>query len=141
MPDVHKDDKEVQSIRWATPDEYILQNASMLPTPQFYEISRIRNFSDIQTLSKYAIDRSTYGCATYFPYKVVTKDGTYYLFPGDEIYPTFVDTKDFNVPIIDNIPSCQVENRLVLSDNGSRKLIVKNLTSKDKHLPPVNYSV
>lgn len=72
-------------FQWATPDEYIILNVNeriMFPVPQFYEISRIRNFNDIQILSGYAKERSYYGCEKYFPHRVRTSEGLYTILPG-----------------------------------------------------------
>lgn len=54
----------------------------MLPVPQFYEISRIRNFNDINTLSDHAKKRSYHGCEKYFPHRVSTSEGLYTILPG-----------------------------------------------------------
>jgi len=56
-----------------------------LPPPQFYEISRLRNFADIDNLLKFASDRASYGIERYFPLRISTEDGNYTILPGTSI--------------------------------------------------------
>ncbi|XP_018566742.1 nucleoside diphosphate-linked moiety X motif 19-like [Anoplophora glabripennis] len=140
MPDVHREENEIQNIKWATPDEYIVLNSNekiMLPVPQFYEISRIRNFNDINTLSEHTSKRSCYGCEKYFPYRVNSKEGLYTIFPGDDMYPKSIDKENINVEFIKELPICQVQNRLLMNGDYHKKIFIKNFTPKDKHLPPL----
>lgn len=54
----------------------------MLPPPQFYELSRLTNFKDVDALQKFAADRSMCGSEEYLPHLVQTDDGLVSLLPG-----------------------------------------------------------
>lgn len=57
---------------------------------------------------------------------------------GDEMYPDFIDMEDVDIAVVENLPNCQIQNRLLMGGEYNMKLFVRNFTSKDRHLPPVD---
>lgn len=55
-----------------------------MPPPQFYELSRLTNFKDVDVLQKFAADRSTCGSEEYLPHLIQTDDdGLFSILPGN----------------------------------------------------------
>ncbi|XP_068116084.1 acyl-coenzyme A diphosphatase NUDT19 [Hyperolius riggenbachi] len=88
---VTKDDqKEVTSFQWATPQETIEKyksQATWLPPPQFYNLSRLCNFSSIQELHRFSCSRGLEGCERWLPITVHAENGVVHTLPGDALYP------------------------------------------------------
>lgn len=55
----------------------------LLPPPQFYEISRIATFTDIEALATFAGKRAACGIEQYWPYRIKTEKGLYTILPGN----------------------------------------------------------
>lgn len=53
--------------------------------PQFYELSRLINFKDVDVLHKFAAERSVHGLEEYLPHLIKTDDGLYSILPGKNI--------------------------------------------------------
>lgn len=57
----------------------------MLPPPQWYEISKLINQKDIESLVNFSADRSCLGCEQIYPILLHPKKGKGHIaiFPGD----------------------------------------------------------
>lgn len=53
------------------------------------------------------------------------------------MYPNHINKEDISVKFIEDLPICEVQNRLLIK-NYNTKVITKNFTPKDKHLPPID---
>lgn len=72
-------------FKWASPASFLRDNKdgdTLLPPPQFYEISRIASFFDIDRLSDFANERIHGGLERYWPYRIETDEGLYSILPG-----------------------------------------------------------
>lgn len=59
-----------------------------MPPPQFYELSRLSNESDIDKTIAFAKERGMNAPSTLiFPMHYHTKDGIIHCYPGDDFYP------------------------------------------------------
>lgn len=54
-----------------------------LANPQYYEATRLSNFSDAESLSSFASQRGPLGCYRIMPVQERAKDGLLFLLPGD----------------------------------------------------------
>ncbi|XP_072278523.1 acyl-coenzyme A diphosphatase NUDT19 [Pyxicephalus adspersus] len=88
------DQKEMVSFNWWTPqeaiDEYKTQ-ATWIPPPQFYDLSRLCNFTGIHDLHRFSHNRGLEGCERWMPVVVQAEDGAVHTLPGDELYPEDLD--------------------------------------------------
>ncbi|XP_075045304.1 acyl-coenzyme A diphosphatase NUDT19 [Mixophyes fleayi] len=84
------DQKEVSGFKWWTPeeaiDEYRYQQ-TWIPPPQFYNLSRLCNFTTIKELQRFSLQRALEGCERWLPVMVHVEDGMLHTLPGDELYP------------------------------------------------------
>ncbi|KAM5138728.1 acyl-coenzyme A diphosphatase NUDT19 isoform 1-T1 [Mantella aurantiaca] len=84
------DQKEVTSFKWWTPQEAIEEcktQATWIPPPQFYDLSRLCNFPSIHELHKFSCSRGLEGCERWLPVMVQAEDGMVHALPGDDLYP------------------------------------------------------
>ncbi|XP_075694548.1 acyl-coenzyme A diphosphatase NUDT19 [Rhinoderma darwinii] len=83
------DKKEVTNFKWWTPQEAIEQyrNKTWIPPPQFYDLSRLCNFTHLEELRRFTLHRSLEGCERWMPVLLQAKDGMVHMLPGDELYP------------------------------------------------------
>ncbi|KAG8562739.1 hypothetical protein GDO81_015793 [Engystomops pustulosus] len=83
------DQKEVTSFKWWTPQEAIqeCQKKAWIPPPQFYDLSRLCNFTHLEELQRFALHRALEGIDRWMPVIVHAKDGMVHTLPGDELYP------------------------------------------------------
>ncbi|KAJ8955468.1 hypothetical protein NQ318_003568 [Aromia moschata] len=112
----------VYNTYWAFPDEFIkehLDHVIRLSIPQFYEISRLRNFAKIDDLSKY-------GGRKVFLRLVAAKEGALFCFPrcdllycklrGVAVMTCTLENSekvDRDITILDDIPQSNIQNRLL----------------------------
>lgn len=54
------------------------------------------------------------------------------------MYPDFINKEDVTLAVAESLPNCHVQNRLLMSGEYNMKIIIRNFTPKDKHLPPVD---
>lgn len=84
------DQKEMSSFNWWTPqeaiDEYRTQT-TWIPPPQFYDLSRLCNFTSIHELHRFSCNRALEGCERWMPVIVNAEDGMVHTLPGDDLYP------------------------------------------------------
>ncbi|XP_069824663.1 acyl-coenzyme A diphosphatase NUDT19 [Dendropsophus ebraccatus] len=87
------DQKEVTSFKWLSPQEALegYRNKIWIPPPQFYDLSRLCNFTHLEKLEQFALHRALEGCERWMPLVVHAKDGAVHVLPGDELYPADPD--------------------------------------------------
>jgi len=140
MPPTVADKTEVQHLQWATPMEYVTKNKTeevLLPPPQFYEISRLKNFIDIDDLLRFAADRAHCGSERYFPYRINTETGVFSILPGDDLYPEEVDPTNEAMTYMKNIPETKTQNRIEHVSVYQNRIITKNFTPRCNHVAPL----
>lgn len=83
--------------QWQTPVELLNQSQGSevwLPPPQFYELSRLNNETDINRIIPFAKERGQNAPTTLmFPIPYFTTDGIVNCYPGDDFYPAQPDYK------------------------------------------------
>ncbi|RZC36558.1 hypothetical protein BDFB_000473 [Asbolus verrucosus] len=140
MPTVNSDEKEIQDLMWTTPDHYLSlsdEQTVLLPLPQFYEISRLRTVTDIDTLSNFANERSKHGFEPYWPFRVKTDDGLIYsILPGDDLYPAEINKDNTETLRLAKLPECNTKNRILHTSKYSNAIQVQNFTPNCNHLTP-----
>lgn len=139
-PAVHAEKQEVQHLEWGTPKDFIMKNKKediMVPPPQYYELSRLNNFKDIDSLSKFANERSECGLERYFPYRINTDNGVYSILPGDDLYPAEIDPTNVDVAFMEKLPESSAQNRILHMSPYSNQILVQNHKPKYNHLVPI----
>jgi nucleoside diphosphate-linked moiety X motif protein 19 len=89
-----KDKSEVSAVIWSDPEDALVQNREekfWLAPPQFYELSRLLNFTKFDELKRFAATRSLLGTRTWMPYMIDLKDGGISIYPQDDLYPAEPD--------------------------------------------------
>ncbi|XP_050422655.1 acyl-coenzyme A diphosphatase NUDT19-like [Adelges cooleyi] len=135
------DGTEISKIEWNTPDEILSRFESgneILVTPQFYELSRLKNFISFEELTNFVTTRNGHECEQMIPKIVVTKDGILSLLPGDGVYDNFnggmkIHSTDKYIKHFD----AHIMHRLYFSKTFlPKKLVVSNYVPKYGHIVP-----
>lgn len=120
-PKVVLDNEEVTTLKWCTPsgmlDEHSTADVFLAP-PQVYELSRLCNFNEFDSLRQFAAERQSKGIERWLPVISTYQDGAVALLPGDEFYPDQPDIQG-RKPVPDNAET--------LAEFGSRAKIVNRL--------------
>ncbi|KAM4614265.1 acyl-coenzyme A diphosphatase NUDT19 isoform 1-T2 [Discoglossus pictus] len=143
-PLVSDDQKEVTAFKWWTPpevlEEYKSQNIS-IPPPQFYELGRLSNLSNLKELHRFSSERALEGCERWMPVIIQAENGIIHTLPGDDLYPEDPDlTGHKPYPSIEKTMEDVVQegvhfHRLMMLDGVSTWLV--NVKPKYKHFNPV----
>ncbi|GJQ88616.1 hypothetical protein Trydic_g18390, partial [Trypoxylus dichotomus] len=140
QPPVHAKKHEVQHLEWAFPTAYLVKNMNeeiLLEPPQIYEISRLRNFLDIDDLLKFATERAKEGVERYFPTRIKTKEGLFTILPGDDLYPEKEVQSIEEVAYVENLPASNVQNRILHKSPYRNEINILNFQPKCNHIPPL----
>ncbi|XP_065165249.1 acyl-coenzyme A diphosphatase NUDT19-like [Atheta coriaria] len=140
-PAAYAEKHEVQHLEWATPKDYVLRNRLeeiALPPPQFYEISRLGNFLDVDRLMKFAHERAAQGIERFIPVHCKTDKGVYAILPGDDLYPDSPESVDGALEMA-HLPDSEVQNRVQHKTLYLHDLCVKNYTPKCGHVVPIDF--
>lgn len=120
-PKVVLDNEEVTTLKWCTPtgmlDEHSTADVFLAP-PQVYELSRLCNFTEFDTLRQFAAERQALGIERWLPVISTYQDGAVALLPGDEFYPDQPDILG-RKPVPDNPET--------LAEYGARAKIINRL--------------
>ena len=84
------DNQEVTSMQLTDPKTLLQQHIDgklWLAPPQFWEISRMSNFTRLEDLKNFSTKRESRGCETWLPVLKSCNNGQYALYPGDDFYP------------------------------------------------------
>lgn len=141
LPSAFSDGKEVQNILWRTSIEYLRDyyNGELIfPIPQYYELCRLQNFSNVEKLTIFAYERSQLGCEVYLPHRILTNKGLYTIFPGDDLYPKYIDNNK-EIAKMDELPQTKIKNRIYHKTSTIHELDIENFIPKAKHIPPIPY--
>lgn len=98
-------------------DEHSTADVFLAP-PQVYELSRLCNFSEFDSLRQFAAERQSQGIERWLPVISTYQDGAVALLPGDEFYPKQPDILG-RKPVPDNSET--------LAEYRSRSKIVNRL--------------
>ncbi|XP_077308671.1 acyl-coenzyme A diphosphatase NUDT19 [Lithobates pipiens] len=137
------DQKEMSSFNWWTPQEAIEEyrtQTTWIPPPQFYDLSRLCNFTSIHELHRFSYNRALEGCERWMPVLVHAEDGMVHTMPGDDLYPEDPDltgpkTYSSNKTIRALVQEGGCLHRLIQID-GVPKFFI-NLQPKYKHVNPL----
>ncbi|XP_044257645.1 nucleoside diphosphate-linked moiety X motif 19-like isoform X2 [Tribolium madens] len=141
IPTVHKDEREIQDLMWTTPEQCIEMNNQqkvLLPVPQFYEMSRLKTISDVESLSKFATERAKFGFETYWPNRVKTNEAMYTILPGDDLYKKN-DENNSEITHVDHLPESRTKNRILHRSKYSNVIEIENFKPKCNHIAPSAY--
>ncbi|XP_033330288.2 acyl-coenzyme A diphosphatase NUDT19 isoform X1 [Megalopta genalis] len=135
---------EIEDSKWDLPANFIFANAGFaLAPPQQYEIARIAKFESIDNLLDFAIDRTKRGVLQTLPVKILLRNGSVYVLPGDSMYPKQANLFEEQIINRENITIEQfqeispIKNRVEFYNCEIRKLFVQNFDNKDGHLAPM----
>lgn len=145
-PKVVLDNEEVTTLKWCTPtgmlDEHSTADVFLAP-PQVYELSRMCNFNDFDSLRQFAAERQSRGCERWLPVISTYQDGAVALLPGDEFYPEQPDIQgrkpvpDFPETLAEYGSRAKVINRLEI--RGPVCHARANIKLPCGHLKPVSH--
>lgn len=150
LPPYSLDNLEMDELKCCSPSDLIrgAQSGKLrLANPQFYEATRLCNFSDAESLTTFASNRAQLGCHRIMPVQEKAKDGMLFLFPGDSAYP---QTVDYEAPskLTTREETLEELRYHVLKSKGtlhraevpkgsaSQKLIVHNYVPPYQHITP-----
>uniref|UniRef100_A0A1Y1L567 Nudix hydrolase domain-containing protein n=1 Tax=Photinus pyralis TaxID=7054 RepID=A0A1Y1L567_PHOPY len=130
-PPAFADNGEISDVQWNSPSQYLdIWKAEKLSVtlPQFYEISRLNTFTNINDIQKFCKECSKRGLERYMPCIVTTTSGTFFLLPGDALYSKYLDVSKDNVDYLEEMPNSDVQHRVHMLPTGERRLIIKNFS-------------
>lgn len=143
-PNVIIEKNEVTDYGWKSPLDYLksyLRNEIHLPPPQFYELSRLLNFSNLDKLVMFAKERAVHGTKLILPVQFKCIDGLVSVFPGDELYPQHPES--VTVIIETGVTVKQLREKTgklhraeYFSENEA--ILHLNFDPSDGHLAPIN---
>ncbi|XP_075150245.1 acyl-coenzyme A diphosphatase NUDT19-like [Haematobia irritans] len=143
IPDLIKEKNEVTDFSWKTPAEYLqlhFKKEIWLPPPQFYELSRLLNFNELEEVKKFAQQRATEGIEVTLPIENKCNDCRVNLLPGDDLYNNPNETskmKDTHKTAKEFREGVKNIHRLEFYD--SNDIVVRlNFSLPHGHLSPVN---
>ena len=118
------DNQEITSMQLSDP-KTLLQNhfdgKLWLAPPQFWEISRMSNFTKFEELQNFSAKRECRGCETWLPVLTHCNDGYYSIYPGDDIYPKTPNYNDTNEEVDMNSDE-SVHDKKFATQNKNRML-------------------
>ena len=88
--EANPDNQEVTSMQLTDPKtllQHHIDGKLWLAPPQFWEISRMSNFTRFEDLKNFSAKRESRGCETWLPVLKYCNNGYYSLYPGDDLYP------------------------------------------------------
>ena len=88
------DNQEVTSMQFTDPKAVLqshIDSELWLAPPQFWELSRMSNFTKFDDLKTFSMNRECRGCETWLPVLKPCTDGLFALYPGDNLYPEHPD--------------------------------------------------
>lgn len=124
-------------------DEHSSADVFLAP-PQVYELSRLSNFSEFDTLRQFSADRQRLGIERWLPVISTYQDGAVALLPGDEFYPEHPDimgrkpVPDYPETLAEYGSRAKVLNRLEI--RGPVCHARSNIKLPCGHLKPVSHA-
>lgn len=131
---------------------------AFLAPPQFYELSRLTNFKDVDAIQKFATERSIYGSEEYLPHIIKTDEDVYSILPGirnfkhtliyfnysklndflgDDLYPKNIDELQ-EITQMKSLPPTFIKNRIWQKNQFCKAIITANFKPKYNHINPLN---
>ncbi|XP_023304206.2 acyl-coenzyme A diphosphatase NUDT19-like [Lucilia cuprina] len=144
MPEVLAEEHEVTNYAWKTPAEYLkayFNKEIWLPPPQFYELSRLLNFTELEKVKEFAQKRSTEGSIVILPVQYKLKNGQVSVLPGDDLYPDDPNASDKQITIEKDAKEFRegVKNIHRLEFYSPHDAVVRqNYTPSCGHMKPLN---
>ncbi|KAF5284847.1 hypothetical protein FQR65_LT13399 [Abscondita terminalis] len=140
IPPTMAEKGEVMHLQWSSPLDYEEERRTRkikLLVPQFYEISRLRNFSDVNGLLLFAQDRAQSGLEKFFPFVVSSEKETCMLLPGDDLYPQNYNPDNDEVVELKEITGTQVRHRVCSLPKRIGRIEVQNYKPRFNHVLPI----
>ncbi|XP_013105034.2 acyl-coenzyme A diphosphatase NUDT19 [Stomoxys calcitrans] len=142
MPHLIKEKHEVTDFSWNTPSDFLRQHFEKeiwLPPPQFYELSRLLNFSELEKVKNFAQTRAMEGLDAIFPVERKCKDGRVSLFQGDDLYenPDLPELVSISKTAKEYREGIQNLHRIEFYDSNKMAMQV-NVDVPNGHICPVN---
>lgn len=123
-------------------DEHSTADVFLAP-PQVYELSRLCNFVEFDTLRQFAAERQRLGVERWLPVISTYQDGAVALLPGDEFYPEQPDilgrkpVPDYPETLSEYGSRAKIINRLEI--RGPVCSARSNISPGYGHFPPVSH--
>lgn len=145
-PKVVLDNEEVTTLKWCTPSSILDEHSTadvFLAPPQVYELSRMCNFNEFDSLRQFSAERQKFGVERWLPVMSTYQDGAVALLPGDEFYPEQPDilgrkpVPDFPETLAEYGSRAKVINRLEI--RGPVCHARANIKLSCGHLQPVSH--
>ncbi|KAK7862993.1 hypothetical protein R5R35_014548 [Gryllus longicercus] len=145
LPPSFMNDLEMDDMKWCHPQELLqgnIQDSVWLPPPQYYEMSRIVTYQNIDQLNNFAVERSKHGCERWMPVQKKAKDGIICFLPGDEQYPQKIDCniKDKMGELEGTMKNLRSSSRNIhrmeLYENQGTKIFISNVEPISGHTLP-----
>lgn len=147
MPPTTCDKTEMDEMQWSSVNELLSMNNSgkiWLPPPQVYELARLHNFNDIDTLVNFAHERVNFGCPLWMPFHMKTTDGLLFILPGDDLYPENPDIFQIGVelPEVQKTAEemrtgCNTLHRIEYIKNSKTNIVLQNIHPSYGHKLPL----
>lgn len=134
----------VDYLQWCTPSSILDEHSTadvFLAPPQVYELSRMCNFNEFDSLRQFSAERQSLGVERWLPVMSTYQDGAVALLPGDEFYPEQPDilgrkpVPDFPETLAEYGSRAKVINRLEI--RGPVCHARANIKLSCGHLQPV----
>ncbi|XP_028665900.2 nucleoside diphosphate-linked moiety X motif 19 [Erpetoichthys calabaricus] len=100
VPSTAHDKKEIMHYKWEDPMAILSSyksKAVWIAPPQFYELSRLCNFLQLEDLHQFAVGRGLQGCERWMPLQLSLDNSLVSVLPGDAVYPENPDWTDNGV--------------------------------------------
>ncbi|KAJ9596967.1 hypothetical protein L9F63_011997 [Diploptera punctata] len=144
MPPTTCDTDEVNEFKWSSPHEIVdscNKQELILPPPQYYELSRLITFNDIEKLADFAVQKNSSSSDLWMPFRIKTSDGEVTLFPGDDLYPATPNyasgpTQKVKKTLKELREESNLLHRMEHTKTCSARLIIKNISFSENQIIP-----
>jgi nucleoside diphosphate-linked moiety X motif protein 19 len=140
LPKAVSDENEVSQLKWITPlemlEEHVQKKAKLAP-PQVYELSRMRNFTNLDEFRSFAKEREKHGVERWCPNITKVRDGIICTLPGDDFYGQTLEASQSDLLAQEDIRNFRHLNRM--ETTGRTHIVVSNIIPGCGHLIPLPY--
>ncbi|XP_049832083.1 acyl-coenzyme A diphosphatase NUDT19 isoform X4 [Schistocerca gregaria] len=147
MPPAICDKTEMDEMQWSSVSELLSMSnicKIWLPPPQVYELARLHNFNDVETLVNFAHERVKSGCPFWMPVHMKTTDGLLFILPGDDLYPEKPDIFQVGTKLSEVQKTaeemrtgCDNLHRIEYIENAKTNIILRNIYPSYGHKLPL----
>ncbi|XP_049962699.1 acyl-coenzyme A diphosphatase NUDT19 [Schistocerca serialis cubense] len=147
MPPAICDKTEMDEMQWSSVSELLSMSnicKIWLPPPQVYELARLYNFNDVETLVNFAHERVKFGCPFWMPVHMKTTDGLLFILPGDDLYPEKPDIFQVGTKLSEVQKTaeemrtgCDNLHRIEYIENAKTNIVLRNILPSYGHKLPL----